>query len=413
MAAVAGSIAILGIVWTSPDLVAGQAPAATRARTSANVPRTADGKPDLHGVWAYGTLTPLERPGDVSGKTEFTDEEAEQFQKQARENRNQDRRDGAGTNADVSRAYNDFWWDFGRNVSGRQTSLVIDPPDGRIPALTPEAQQRAAALAEVRSRRTTAAEGPEDRSLWERCITRQLPTLPGPYNNNIQIIQTRDHVVIVNEMIHEARIIPLDGRPQGKLTRWHGDSRGRWEGDTLVVDSNGYTDRSWLDWDGHPHTEALRITERYTRRDFGRIDVNVSMVDPTAYPNGIRFTMPMKFRPDTELIEAFCENNTASLARMAKTAPAEVVNVPAATLSSHVGVYDLVDADGNKTVAAITVDGSTLALDYDGKGKEALLPLSPARFSWSGTIVEFAAGAGGAPEMVIHYAEGSERGPRR
>ena len=136
------------------------------------------------------------------------------------------------------------------------------------------------------------------------------------------------------------------------------------------------------------------------------------MVDPTAYPNGIRFTMPMKFRPDTELIEAVCENNTASLARMAKTAPAEVVDVPAATLSGHVGVYDLVDADGNKTVAAITVDGSTLALDYDGKGKEALLPLSPTRFSWSGTIVEFAAGAGGAPEMVIHYAEGSRDADR-
>ena len=160
-----------------------------------------------------------------------------QFQKQARENRNQDRRDGAGTNADVSRAYNDFWWDFGRNVSGRQTSLVIDPPDGRIPALTPEAQQRAAALAEVRSRRTTAADGPEDRSLWERCITRQLPTLPGPYNNNIQIVQTRDHVVIVNEMIHEARDHPARRASAGTLTRWHGDSRGRWEGDTLVVET--------------------------------------------------------------------------------------------------------------------------------------------------------------------------------
>jgi hypothetical protein len=98
---------------------------------------------------------------------------------------------------------------------------------------------------------------------------------------------------------------------------------------------------------------------------------------------------------------------------MAKTPPAQVVDVPAATLSGYVGVYDLVDADNNKTVAAITLTGSTLALDYDGKGKEPLLPLSPTRFSWSGTIVEFAAGAGGAPEMVIHYAEGSERGPRR
>jgi hypothetical protein len=121
----------------------------------------------------------------------------------------------------------------------------------------------------------------------------------------------------------------------------------------------------------------------------------------------------MKYRPDTELIEAYCENNAASLARIAKTPPADVVNVPVATLSGYVGVYDLVDADNNKTAAAITVDSSTLILDYDGKGKEPLLPLSATRFSWSGTIVEFAASGSGSPEMVIHYAEGSERGPRR
>jgi hypothetical protein len=215
------------------------------------------------------------------------------------------------------------------------------------------------------------------------------------------------------DLVH--REIFMDGRtlePDPNPT-WMGYSVGHWDGDTLVVDSNGYADRSWLDWDGHPHTEALRITERYTRRDFGHIGVSVSMVDPTAYPNGIRFAMPMKFLPDTELIESHCDNNAASLARIAKTPPAEVVEVPVATLSRYVGVYDLVDAGANKTVAAIALDGSTLALDYDGKGKEALLPLSPTRFSWSGTIVEFAAGAGGALEMVIHYAEGSESGPRR
>jgi hypothetical protein len=230
----------------------------------------------------------------------------------------------------------------------------------------------------------------------------------------LRIVQTPTLIVMAYEdLVH--REIFMDGRSleADPNPTWMGYSVGRWEGDTLVVESNGYTDRSWLDWDGHPHTEALRITERYSRRNFGRIDVNVSMVDPAAYPNGIRFTMPMKFRADTELIEAVCENNAGSLARMAKTPPAEIVSVPAATLARYVGVYDLVDADDNKTVAGITLDGSTLALDYDGKGKEALLPLSPARFSWSGTIVEFTAGAGGAPEMVIHYAEGSERGPRR
>ena len=229
-----------------------------------------------------------------------------------------------------------------------------------------------------------------------------------------RIVQTPTLIVMAFEdLVH--REVFMDGRtlePDPNPT-WMGYSVGRWEGDTLVVESNGYADRSWLDWDGHPHTEALRITERYTRRDFGHVDVSVSMVDPTAYPNGIRFTMPMKLLPDTELIESYCDNNAASLARIAKTPPAEVVEVPVATLSRYVGVYDLVDSNANKTVAAITLDGSTLVLDYDGKGKEALLPLSPTRFSWSGSIVEFAAGAGGAPDMVIHYAEGSERGPRR
>jgi len=231
---------------------------------------------------------------------------------------------------------------------------------------------------------------------------------------NARIVQTPTLVVMLfDDLVH--RDIFMDGRtlePDPNPT-WLGYSVGRWEGDSLVVESNGYTDRSWLDWDGHPHTEDLRITERYTRRDFGHIDVQVAMTDPKAYPNGIRFTMPMKFRADKEPIELVCENHGGSRERISRTAAAEVVDVPATTLSGYVGVYDLVDADHNKTVAAITLTGATLVLDYDAKGKEALLPLSPTRFSWSGTIVEFAAGAGGAPEMVIHYAEGSERGPRR
>jgi hypothetical protein len=250
-------------------------------------------------------------------------------------------------------------------------------------------------------------------SMETRCMPMGPQYLTTRYRE-IRIVQTPALIVLAFEdLVH--REIFMDGRslePDPNPT-WMGYSVGRWDGDTLVVESNGYTDRSWLDWDGHPHTEALRITERYTRRDFGHIEVGVSMTDPKAYPNGIRFTMPMKYRPDTELIEAYCENNAASLARIAKTVPAEVVHVPAATLAGYVGVYELTDADNNKTVAAITVDGSALALDYDGKGKESLLPLSTTRFSWSGTIVEFVASASGSPEMVIHYAEGSERGPRR
>jgi hypothetical protein len=191
-----------------------------------------------------------------------------------------------------------------------------------------------------------------------------------------------------------------------------GYSVGRWDGDVLVVESNGYTDRSWLDFGGHPHTEALRITERYTRRTIGSIDVHVSMVDPEVYAKPITFSMPMALQADTEMLEAFCENNDKTRVRMASTKAADVVQVPAATLSRYVGTYDTND-DGRKHVAHFTQDGSELWLDYDGKGKELLLALSSSRFSWSGTIVEFSAASDGGMNVVFHYVEGTERGSRR
>ena len=317
-AAVAGGVVVLGVLWSSPGLVAGQTPvASTRARPSADVPRTADGKPDLHGVWSYGTLTPLERPDGASGKAEFTEEEAEEFQADARVRRNQDRRDGAGTTADVSRAYNDFWWDFGRNVSGKQTSLVIDPADGRIPALTPDAAKRVAARTEARSRRGTA-DDPEDRNLWERCITRQMPTLPGPYNNNVQIVQTKDHVVIVNEMIHEARVIPVDGRPHGAVPRWHGDSRGRWEGDTLVVETVNFTNKTNFRGSG----ERLRLVERYRRLDAGTLLYQVTIDDPATWTKPWTVQIPMASN-DEGFFEYACHEGNHGLQGIMKGARAE------------------------------------------------------------------------------------------
>jgi hypothetical protein len=277
----------------------------------------ADGKPDLHGVWAYGTLTPLERPGDLASKQQFTEEEAAEFQAQARTNRNQDRRDGAGTNADVSRAYNDFWWDFGRNVSGTQTSLVIDPPDGRIPALTPAAQQRGTARQEARAKRGTA-DDPEDRSLWERCITRQLPTLPGPYNNNMQIFQTKDHVVIVNEMIHEARVIPLDGRPHGKVRQWHGDSRGRWDGDTLVIETINFTDKTNFRGSG----ANLKLTERYRLVDRGTLLYQVTVEDPTTWTKPWTVQIPMSVNEEG-IFEYACHEGNRGLQGILTGARAE------------------------------------------------------------------------------------------
>src|SRR5918995_3410575 len=177
------------------------------------VSRTSWGHPDLQGTWSTATITPFERPAEFAGKEFLTKEEAAEFERRTLERTNRDRRDGTAE-ADVARAYNDYWWDSGTKVvPTRRTSLVIDPPDGRIPPYTPEAQQRLNAIAEARKMRGPA-DHPEDRNLWEQCITRGVPNvmLPQVYNNNYDIVQTRDHVVIVAEMIHDARIIPIDGR---------------------------------------------------------------------------------------------------------------------------------------------------------------------------------------------------------
>jgi hypothetical protein len=246
------------------------------------VPRTPWGHPDLQGIWSSATITPFERSAEFAGKEFLTKEEAAEFERQTRERANRDRRDG-GAEADVARAYNDFWWDLGTKVvPTRRTSLVVDPPDGRIPPLTPEAQKRLNALAEARKLRGPA-DHPEDRNLWEQCITRGVPTvhLPQPYNNNYQIIQTRDHVVILAEMIHDARIIPIDGRPHlpGTIRQLMGDSIGRWEGDTLVVDTTNFTGRTAY----RGTTDKLRLIERFTRSAPDVLTYRVTIDDPTTF----------------------------------------------------------------------------------------------------------------------------------
>jgi hypothetical protein len=248
-------------------------------------------------------------------------------------------------------------------------------------------------------------------SMETLCLPMGPAYLTTRYRMN-RIIQTPTLVAFLYED-GQHREIWMDGRalePDPNPT-WMGYSVGRLEGDVLVVESNGYTERSWLDFDGHPHTEQLRITERYSRPQFGRIDVAVTMVDPKAYLKPISFTMPMKLQADTEMLEAVCENHSKSRERIAVTKAGQAVTVPAATLARYVGVYDVVG--DSKYVVTVTLSGSTLWLDYEGKGKEELLALTPSRFSWSGAIVEFSTAADGTMEMVLHYAEGDERGPRR
>jgi hypothetical protein len=228
-----------------------------------------------------------------------------------------------------------------------------------------------------------------------------------------RIVQTPALIMFAfNDGMH--RQIFLDGRALEADPNpiWMGYSVGRWEGDVLVVESNGYTDRSWLDFGGHPHTENLRITERYTRRSIGRMEVQVTLTDAKAYARPITLTMPIALQTDTELLEGFCENHHRSRERMASTKAAEVVAVSAATLSRYVGTYETVD-DGKKHTVHVTQEGTNLWFDYDGKGRELLIALSPSRFSWTGTIVEFSTAANDGMNITIHYVESTEVGARR
>src|SRR5688572_13973160 len=270
-----------------------------------NAPR----KPDLQGIWSNATITPLERPQDLAGKAFFTPGEAAAYEKQVRARNDGDRRD-ANPDADLAVGYNDFWWDRGtRVVSTLRTSLIVDPPDGRLPPLTPEAEKRAAARAEAR--RLHPADGPEDLSLADRCIARPgSPMLPAGYNNNHQIVQTPDYVMILSEMMHDARIIPLDGRPHphSAFRQLFGDSRGRWEGDTLVVETTNFTNKTNFRGAG----QNMRLTERFTRIDQDTLLYQFTVDDPESFERPWSGEIPMNRVPGP-IIEYACHEGNYSL----------------------------------------------------------------------------------------------------
>ena len=302
-----------------------QAPAAKASGKGASTwkaPRTPEGHPDLQGIWSNATVTPLERPGEFAGKAVLSDQEAAEFATEVVERTNGDRRDGAGTDADVARAYNDFWYDRGtKTIKTRRTSLIVDPPDGRIPPLTAEAKKRMAARAE--RRRLHPADGPEDRGLSERCLnwrTAGPPMLPGAYNNNYQIVQTPDTVVIFNEMIHDARIIPMDGRPHvpAGIRLWLGDSRGHWEGDTLVVETTNFSDKTAF----QGASENMRLTERFTRVDPDTLLYEFTVNDPAAFARPWTAQIP-SVRSDGPIFEYACHEGNYGMYGILSSARAE------------------------------------------------------------------------------------------
>ena len=309
----------------SPLDAQGAAPAAP--------PRTADGHADLQGVWSFATLTPLERPRELADKAVLTAEEAAAYERVQLERQNKDARSGQARQ-DVEGAYNNFWWDYGNKVVGtRRTSLIVDPPDGRMPALTPEAQKRTTGPRRppISERVVLGAivDGPEHLGLSERCIlgfSSGPPIVSNAYNNNLQVVQTRDYVVIHTEMIHEARVVPLDGRPHvpSSMRLWLGDSRGRWEEDTLVVETTNFTDKS--SFSGNiiargGSTAAMRLVERFTRVDRDTLLYEFTVDDPATWVRPWTVQLPMT-RSDEPIYEYACHEGNYSMPNMLKGARA-------------------------------------------------------------------------------------------
>jgi hypothetical protein len=300
----------------------------TAPRAATPVPRLPDGRPDLSGVWSFATLTPLERPAELAGKATLTEEEAAALQKRTLAVQNRDRRDGDGADGrgsdgrtDLDRAYNQFWWDYGTTLVGtRRTSLVVDPSDGRIPPMTPDAARRQAERTAVRNR---PPEGPEDRSLSERCLnvlTAGPPMLPGPYNNNVQLLQTPGHVAIFNEMIHDARLVPLDRRAHlpSRVRQWLGDSRGRWDGDTLVVETTNFTAKTAF----RGSSDRLHLVERFTRVAFETLLYEFTATDPSTWPQAWTVALPMT-RTTDKIYEYACHEGNVGLASILAGARAQ------------------------------------------------------------------------------------------
>jgi hypothetical protein len=329
------AIVIAGFsAWPSAQAPAAPAKPAPAARAAAAKPaaekawkptRTPWGDPDLQGVWNDATSTPLQRQTNRSAQEVLSDEEAKQFEEELAFGLSRDRRDG-GPEADVNRAYNEHWMDSRRLkiTADKRTSLIVDPPDGRMPPLvplSPERQKARAALA-AQNKRFLAGmpHHPEEMSLPIRCIIRtdSPPYLPTIYNNNFQIYQSPGYVVIQPEMIHSARVIPLDGRPHlGKgLKQWLGDTRGRFDGNSLVIETTNFrTDDGVVYQGGNP--ETYRITERFTRVAPDTINYEFTISDPATWTKPWTAVIPwIKVDPDEQMYEYACHEDNFDIVHL-------------------------------------------------------------------------------------------------
>lgn len=331
----------LTLVCAVLSLVYGQAVAQTVAAkpaktgTTWTAPRTADGQPDLQGVWANNNATPLERPVELAGRPYLTEQEVAALKKKSAElfdNGNSDAAFGdqlfatvlanvKGTKSGFTSTdgetgdYNSVWlsardWD-------NRTSLITNPSDGRLPARTAEAQAKQAATAASRNRLPA---GPEDRSYSERCITFGSPRLGAAYQSYFQIVQSAKQVAIETETIHDVRVVPLDGSPHlpSNIRTWLGDPRGHWEGDTLVVDTTNYKPGMFM----NISTERLHVIERFTRTDADTLRWEITIDDPGAWSKPWTAMIPLRHSKDI-LVEYACHEGNIGLQGILAGARAE------------------------------------------------------------------------------------------
>ena len=322
----AGVAAVVVGLSLSPALAAGQ--------TGAEGPRTPWGDPDLQGVWDYWTFTPLERPDEFAGRGELTAEEAAVVAQESNAEAlaGDDEGPPPGEVGGYSQA---VWTDRARATALTQASLLVDPPDGRLPALTAEAEaaaeaHRAAGGFPVRIRVGGLNEdGPEARGVAERCLlgfSTGPPMLPGGYNNNVQIFQAPGYVVLLHEMVHDVRVVPLDGDAlPASIRQWLGSSRGRWEGDTLVVETTNFTDgtgsfnTSFASWGS---AENTRLVERFTRVDGDTVRYEFTVDDPGTWSEPFTGRFPLN-RSDAPLYEYACHEGNHGMLNLLSGARAE------------------------------------------------------------------------------------------
>ena len=284
--------------------------------------QTAWGQPDLRGLWDFRTITPLERSDELGDQAFFTEEEAANLEQEVVDRnlrlstRPAERTvaaDQVDTRDDGTPGfYNNFWLDQGtRAVGTRRTSLIIDPPNGQIPALTPNGQERADARQAYR--REHPADSWLDRSTSDRCLlgfNAGPPLNPGGYNQNLQIFQTPDHIVLLTEMVHTVRVVPLDGRPSlgDDIRQWSGDARGHWDGATLVVETSNFRgERRWRN-----STAGATLVERFTRVDNDTLNYEYTVTDPETWTRPWTASIPLR-RTDVPMFEYACHEGNLSM----------------------------------------------------------------------------------------------------